>query len=107
MRDTPFRFAVWGDSQQHSDTFGRIVQGIAEWRPDIALSVGDVVDNGWDLSAWETQFFGPIQDLAMTTPLFQAIGNHEGLSPLFDIPCPARKRALVRRALRQQHLCRP
>lgn len=84
LRDTPFRFAVWGDSQQHSDTFGRIVQGIAEWRPDIALSVGDVVDNGWDLSAWDTQFFGPIHDLAMTTPLFQAIGNHEGLSPLFD-----------------------
>jgi acid phosphatase type 7 len=82
--DTPFRFAVWGDSQTNFDTFKTICEGMVSWTPDIAIAVGDQIGDGWILADWKTQVFDPSKELRMKIPTFAAIGNHEAESPYFN-----------------------
>jgi hypothetical protein len=81
--DTPFRFAVWGDSQSNYEIFGKISDGMLSWTPDIAIAVGDQIGDGWILEDWQTEVFNPSKDFRMKVPTFAAIGNHEGESPYF------------------------
>ena len=81
--ETPFRFTVWGDSQDNPETFKKLVDLMEESNPDIAIGVGDLVSDGWELSEWDLKHFGPMKDFRKKTPVFSAIGNHEGQSPYF------------------------
>jgi hypothetical protein len=81
--NTPFRFAVWGDSQTDYQIFDKICDGMLSWTPDIAIVVGDQIGDGWILEDWQTQVFDPSKELRMKVPTFAAIGNHEGQSPYF------------------------
>jgi hypothetical protein len=80
---TPFRFAVWGDSQSNYDIFKKICDGMLSWTPDIAIAVGDQIGDGWILEDWKTQIFEPSKEFRIKTPTFAAIGNHEAESPYF------------------------
>jgi acid phosphatase type 7 len=80
---TPFRFAVWGDSQTNAEIFREVCDQMASWTPDIAIAVGDQIGDGWILEDWQTQVFDPSKELRMKIPTFAAIGNHESQSPYF------------------------
>ncbi len=77
LRDTPFRFVVYGDNRTYPDTHAAVVQNIIAADPDIVINVGDVVTHGEIYSEWSDEFFTPAYDLMVDTPLYVAIGNHE------------------------------
>jgi hypothetical protein len=77
--DTPFRFVVWGDNQLGVDTFQTLVSRMADYSPDLLLSVGDLVQRGSDYPQWRDQYFDPIRETASHIPVFAAPGNHDYL----------------------------
>jgi len=91
--DLPERFAIAAisDSQrdtQNPDVFGDLVRdGVLATAPMDTLAMvlmpGDLVDNGWLLEEWQDEFFGPAAPLLAQVPIYPAIGNHEGGSPLY------------------------
>jgi hypothetical protein len=76
-RDTPFKFAVWGDNQSNPMIFEPTVDLMIKEKPDIIINVGDEVGCGSDYSQWARELFYPLRRLAINTPYFTAIGNHE------------------------------
>ena len=68
--DTQFRFAVWGDSQSNPDIFGKLLGLMKDYEPDIAVGVGDLVSNGWDLAEWENKYFAPMKEFNDKIPVF-------------------------------------
>ncbi len=80
---TPFSFTVWGDSQDNPDIFGKLINLMGDYNPDIAVGVGDLVSDGWELSEWDLKHFGPMKDFRKRIPVFSAIGNHENESIYF------------------------
>jgi len=81
--ETPFRFAVWGDSQANPDVFGSIAAAMAKAEPRLAVCVGDSVSDGDDYAQWKERLFDPAAALMRTTPVYRAIGNHEKNSHWF------------------------
>jgi predicted phosphodiesterase len=75
--ETPFRFAVWGDSQANPAVFRRVARAIAAAQPRLAVSVGDLVDDGDDHAQWQSQFFDPGAALLRAAPYYSVMGNHE------------------------------
>jgi predicted phosphodiesterase len=75
--DTPFRLAVYGDNQTYVPLHEKVVKGIVQEKPDIVVSVGDVVTNGHNYEEWNREFLVPAHSLMCSTPLYAAIGNHE------------------------------
>lgn len=49
----------------------------------MVLFPGDLVDSGWLVSEWQEHFFAPAGLLFGQVPVYPAIGNHEGESPLY------------------------
>ncbi|HOX28945.1 MAG TPA: metallophosphoesterase family protein, partial [bacterium] len=76
-RDTPFKFVVWSDNQSNPTVFEPIVDQIIKNKPDIGISVGDVVGHGGTYELWAKEYFFPLRRLIINTPTFNAIGNHE------------------------------
>ncbi|WP_314590900.1 metallophosphoesterase family protein [Paenibacillus terrigena] len=94
-----FSFAVTSETGGYSgfDTTGgsinrRIFQQMQRYRPDLALFIGDIVNDGREYEDWETYFFGPGRDLLTNTPLYSCLGNHEcngeWYYKYFDFPSP-------------------
>lgn len=83
-RDTPFRFAVWGDNRTDYRTCERVAELIADQNPDIVINVGDVVTNGDVYAQWNQEYFNPIRHFSSSVPSYIAIGNHEVDSHWFD-----------------------
>lgn len=79
----PFKFVAFGDSQENFEIFGQIADLMKAEQPQLAISVGDTVKDGWNIDDWDEQVFEPAEDLWREAPLYVAIGNHEGLSPFF------------------------
>ncbi len=94
----PFRIVAMSDSQRddnNTDQFRKVVQeGVIpvvrerygeELSQELAfvLFPGDLVDNGWLLNEWQDDFFAPAAELFGQVPVYPAIGNHEGGSPLY------------------------
>ncbi len=80
----PFRLGVWGDSRTSPANHRRVISGMIQWSPDIAVNVGDVVASGGNYAEWQAQHFSPIQPLGGNVTTYIAIGNHEGNSHWFD-----------------------
>lgn len=87
-----FHLVAMSDSQRddaHPEVFGELlrdgVMPVLEAEGDAAfvLFPGDLVDNGWRIEEWQDEFFGPGADLWARSPVYPAIGNHEGGSPLY------------------------
>lgn len=83
-RDTPFRVLVWGDNRTDYETCDRVCQQMARMKPDLVVSVGDVVTNGQNYDEWGREYFLPIRHFAAWVPSFIAIGNHENDAHWFD-----------------------
>jgi len=75
--DTPWRLAVWGDSQDRPHVFSELVKAMGKARPNLLLGVGDLVSDGRVYAQWENRLFTPIKPLAMQVPFIAAKGNHE------------------------------
>ncbi len=76
-RDTPFTYAVWGDNRTDPVSHEYVVETMMAAKPDIAINVGDVVTVGKEYTQWSREYFIPIRRLAINTPTYVAIGNHE------------------------------
>jgi hypothetical protein len=87
------KFFAYGDTRtypaDHDAVAGAMVSRYAA-DPDFltfVLSVGDLVSNGDDESAWDTEFFDPsyenIRKMLRHLPYQSAMGNHEGSGVLF------------------------
>ncbi|RAR43175.1 metallophosphoesterase [Paenibacillus sp. MDMC362] len=80
----PFSFTVTSETGGYSgfDSSGgrinsRIFSRMKQYRPDIALFVGDVVHDGKNAEDWDKYFFGPGRDFFVDTPFYSCLGNHE------------------------------
>jgi acid phosphatase type 7 len=80
---SPFRFAVCSDSQAHPDEYAKIVRGLLATHPRFVLHAGDMTQKGREAARWTREFFGPAASLLATTPVYPALGNHEGGSSLY------------------------
>lgn len=73
----PFRFVVWGDSQNNPATFTEIVNQMILSGPHLAVGLGDHVEEGNDTAQWEEQLFHPARALLHQVALYATRGNHE------------------------------
>ncbi|MBB6669549.1 purple acid phosphatase family protein [Cohnella nanjingensis] len=90
-RGVPFSFTVTSETGGYSGfdvTDGRINRNIfrrmGQYRPDIALFVGDLVNDGHRYEDWETYFFGPGKEFLRSTPFYSCLGNHEDHAEWYD-----------------------
>ncbi|MFB9329951.1 metallophosphoesterase [Paenibacillus aurantiacus] len=101
QRGTPFSLAVTSETGGYSgfDTSeGQINRNVfhhmRRYRPDFALFVGDIVNDGHNVEDWERYFFLPGKELLSDTPFYCCLGNHENHSPwfhrFFAYPPPSR-----------------
>lgn len=84
QRGEPFSFVVTSETGGYSgfdQSKGQINRNIfnqmQRYRPDIALFIGDIVNNGNNYEDWDEYFFGPGKDLLTSTPFYTCLGNHE------------------------------
>ena len=75
--DTPFSFMVWGDSQTNPGLFNSVIKEALKKPLDIALSVGDIVQEAPTTNSYKDQLFDPAKDMLKNISFFNAIGNHE------------------------------
>ncbi|MDP6779485.1 MAG: HEAT repeat domain-containing protein [Candidatus Latescibacteria bacterium] len=81
--DTAFRFILYGDSRSHPEVHGKLAGRMAQEDVAFVIHSGDFVDDGRKAVQWGPQFFTPVQPLALRTPIFPAIGNHEKDAPAY------------------------
>ncbi|RXZ78450.1 metallophosphoesterase family protein [Paenibacillaceae bacterium] len=55
----------------------RIFSQMQRYRPDLALFIGDIVDDGRNYDDWDKYFFTPGKDFLNVTPSYSCLGNHE------------------------------
>jgi 3',5'-cyclic AMP phosphodiesterase CpdA len=72
-----WRQAVYGDSRSNPAVHRKVVEQIEKAGVDLILHTGDIVLNGKRYVAWRQEFFGPLGELAHSTPWVSTIGNHE------------------------------
>ena len=75
--ETPFAFAVIGDTQGNPKVCGQLCKLAWAQRPSFCLHAGDLVDTGTNDSNWTEHFFPGMEELICRVPLFPVLGNHE------------------------------
>lgn len=75
--DTPWAFAVIGDTQRNPEVTRKCAEGAYARRPNFLLHCGDVVDDGFAKHQWLKDLFEPCSNLMAHIPTFPVIGNHE------------------------------
>jgi len=73
-----FSFVAMGDSRSNPGIFSKIMQGTEEARPDLIISMGDLVGDGGSYEQWHSYYFQVVEEVASTVPLVSALGDHEG-----------------------------
>lgn len=78
--DAQLTIAWLSDNQHGWRTFRQLVPAFAEAKPDLLVVTGDIVQRGHELREWQTEWFSPLSigNLAQTTPIAVARGNHDG-----------------------------
>jgi len=78
--DAPLTVGWLSDNQHGWRTFRQIVPAFAVAAPDLVVITGDIVQRGNELREWQTEWFSPLSigNLAQTTPIAVARGNHDG-----------------------------
>lgn len=77
-----FRFAVVGDTRSNPAAHAAINARILQAKPDFALHLGDLVEDGLQPKMWD-EFFKIEAPLLRAAPLFPMLGNHEAQSDLY------------------------
>lgn len=93
-KETPFRFAVYGDSRSNWDSntevHRRIASGILSKNPTFIIHTGDFTECGAQYWLWGPEVFGPLKNLIDHIPFWPAPGNHEAdkeeYLKLFSLP---------------------
>lgn len=75
--DTPYAFAVIGDTQGNPTVCAKLCKLAWAQRPSFCLHAGDLVDTGTNNSNWTEHFFPGMEELICRVPLFPVLGNHE------------------------------
>jgi len=78
------RFVAGGDSRTNEAERELVSQAMAQFRPELVLHVGDMVENGLTQSLWDT-WFADVDthwiNNNLTIPIIPVIGNHENNAP--------------------------
>lgn len=78
VRDqTPFAFAVFGDTQKNPKVSGQLATMAWAQRPSFLVHVGDLVDKGTLANHWTEHFFPGMKPIAQRIPFYPVLGNHE------------------------------
>jgi hypothetical protein len=75
--DTPFRFAVFGDSGSGSEAQSKLAQRLETYAADFIVHTGDVVYPKGADQDYRLRFYLPYKDILARIPIFPAIGNHD------------------------------
>lgn len=75
--DSPFAYAVVGDTRSNPGAVRKQADCIWKRRPDFILNVGDVVPTGSVRDQWARYFLNPSQQMFGRFPVLVAVGNHE------------------------------
>jgi predicted phosphodiesterase len=75
---TAFAFAVFGDTQNNIEIWGKLAKMGWQERPNFAIHLGDIVGHGSKKSEWVDEFFAPGNVFMSRFPVYSCIGNHEG-----------------------------
>ena len=75
--ETPFAFAVMGDTQGNPTVNGSLAEQIWRLRPNFLLIPGDLVDQGPIKRQWVDEFFASMSPLFSRVCMYPVIGNHE------------------------------
>lgn len=75
--DDAFSFVLFGDTQKNPRMTEKIATLAWQRRPNFAIHLGDVVDNGPDPREWTDELFGPCRELFGRVPVYPCLGNHE------------------------------
>jgi predicted phosphodiesterase len=75
--DDAYSFAVIGDTQRNPTVTAKVAKLMWERRPNFAIHVGDVVDDGAAKWQWTGDLFKPCNELFGRVAVFPCIGNHE------------------------------
>ena len=78
LRNSPFSFVAMGDSRSYPETFSTIMEQVNKLKPDLIISMGDLVENGGKFKQWGSQYFEPAKSVIDHIPLISALGDHEG-----------------------------
>jgi 3',5'-cyclic AMP phosphodiesterase CpdA len=78
--ETPFAVAWWGDNHAGTVTLQQHISNMKSHGPDMIMVAGDMVNSGNLLAEWHDYWFKPLEhlNLAQTTPVIFARGNHDG-----------------------------
>ena len=76
-QETPFAFAVIGDTQGNPEVCAKLCKLAWAQRPSFVMHAGDLVDTGTNDSNWTQHFFPGMEELICRVPLFPVLGNHE------------------------------
>jgi predicted phosphodiesterase len=77
VNDTPFKFAVFGDSGSGSPAQYAVAQQIEAHAVDFIIHTGDVVYPKGSDQDYRERFYIPYKNLLARFPFFPAIGNHD------------------------------
>jgi predicted phosphodiesterase len=75
--ETPFAFAVFGDTQKNPKVSGQLAEMAWAQRPSFLVHVGDLVDKGTIDTHWTEHFFPGMKPIAQRIPFYPVLGNHE------------------------------
>lgn len=73
---SPFYFVVLGDTRTNRQYHRQVIEQMLHYQFDFYLNTGDIVEDGWDITQWDT-FFEVEADLFDHIHFFPAIGNHD------------------------------
>lgn len=97
----PFSFTVTSETggysgfdQSNGQINTKIFNQMERYRPDFALFIGDIVNDGQEYEDWSKYFFEPGKNLLTCTPSYSCLGNHEKNASwyydFFSFPPPSR-----------------
>jgi len=77
LEETPFAFAVVGDTQGNPKVSSTFAEMAWAQRPNFVVHAGDLVDKGSNPKHWTEHFFPGMRPLIARVPFYPVIGNHE------------------------------
>lgn len=81
--ESAFSFAVFGDTQNNPEVWGKLADHAWNERPNFALHAGDVVGTGSNKYEWINEFLAPGHIFMSRYPVYTVLGNHEGDAPYY------------------------
>ena len=75
--ETPYAFAVIGDTQKNKPVISTLQKFAYTLRPNFEIHLGDVVDKGPDKAEWTDEMLDASWPLMSRVCMYPSIGNHE------------------------------